>query len=177
MLFCISSPLIWAPSLGAHIWKPLNRPLQLPLKLKVFNVRCLVHFSWKSYKHFLRQTDCAHELCIYVCNANCAAKVQCLKNHWKYQIIPNWKKQNINGKKISRRCSNSGCRINPPPFYYLLKKKSNILNISFRLRTSYMNARAKKGKIFENFGKNVQNLKIFWKRVGDCIWLLHIINC
>ena len=174
MLFCISSPLIWAPSLGARIWKPLNRPLQLPLKLKIFNVRCLVPFSWKSYKHFLRQTDCAHELCIYVCNANCAAKVQCLKNHWKYQIIPNWKKQNINGKKISRR---SGCRINPPPFHYLLKKKSNILNISFRLRTSYMNARAKKGKIFENFGKNVQNLKIFWKRVGDCIWLLHIINC
>ena len=25
----------------------------------------------------------------------------------------------------------------------------------------------KKGKIFENLGKNVQNLKIFWKRAGD----------
>ena len=37
--------------------------------------------------------------------------------------------------------------------------------------------RAKKSKIFENFGQNVQNLKIFWKRAGDCMWLLHAINC
>ena len=28
-----------------------------------------------------------------------------------------------------------------------------------------------KGKIFENLGKNVQNLKIFWKRAGDCMLL------
>ena len=27
----------------------------------------------------------------------------------------------------------------------------------------------KKGKIFENLGKNVQNLKIFQKRAGDCM--------
>ena len=27
----------------------------------------------------------------------------------------------------------------------------------------------KKGKIFENLGKNVQNLKIFWKRAGAII--------
>ena len=27
----------------------------------------------------------------------------------------------------------------------------------------------KKGKIFENLGKNVQNLKIFLKWVGDCM--------
>ena len=27
----------------------------------------------------------------------------------------------------------------------------------------------KKGKIFENLGKNKQNLKIFLKRVGDCM--------
>ena len=27
----------------------------------------------------------------------------------------------------------------------------------------------KKGKIFENFGKNKQNLKISLKRVGDCM--------
>ena len=25
----------------------------------------------------------------------------------------------------------------------------------------------KKDKIFENFGKNVKNLKIFWKMAGD----------
>ena len=37
--------------------------------------------------------------------------------------------------------------------------------------------RAKKGKVFENSWKNVQNLKIFWKRKGDCMWLLHGINC
>ena len=28
----------------------------------------------------------------------------------------------------------------------------------------------KKGKIFENLGKNAQNLKTFWKRVGDSEW-------
>ena len=30
----------------------------------------------------------------------------------------------------------------------------------------------KEGKILENLCKNVQNLKIFWKRPGDCIQLL-----
>ena len=35
----------------------------------------------------------------------------------------------------------------------------------------------KKGEKIENFGKNVQNLKIFWKRPGDCMRLLHTINC
>ena len=33
------------------------------------------------------------------------------------------------------------------------------------------------GKIFENLSKNVQNLKIFWKRAGDCMQLSHEINC
>ena len=27
----------------------------------------------------------------------------------------------------------------------------------------------KKGKAFKNLGKNVQNLKIFWKSAGDCV--------
>ena len=35
----------------------------------------------------------------------------------------------------------------------------------------------KKGKIFENLGKNKQNLKIFWKRAGECVRLSHAINC
>ena len=38
----------------------------------------------------------------------------------------------------------------------------------------------KKGKIFEDLYKNVQNLKkkkIFWKRAGECMRLLHAINC
>ena len=35
----------------------------------------------------------------------------------------------------------------------------------------------KKGKIFANMGENVQHLKIFWKRGGDCVRLLHAINC
>ena len=35
----------------------------------------------------------------------------------------------------------------------------------------------KKGKIFENLCKNVLNLKIFWKRAGDCMRLLKTINC
>ena len=29
--------------------------------------------------------------------------------------------------------------------------------------------RQKKGKIFENLSKNVQNLKIFWKGAGNCM--------
>ena len=37
--------------------------------------------------------------------------------------------------------------------------------------------KTKKDKIFEDLGKNVQNLKIFWKRAGDCVQLLHAINC
>ena len=38
----------------------------------------------------------------------------------------------------------------------------------------------KKGKIFEDLYKNVQNLKKkkkFWKRAGECMRLLHAINC
>ena len=37
--------------------------------------------------------------------------------------------------------------------------------------------RLKKGKLFENLGKNVQNLKISFKKAGDCMRLLHTINC
>ena len=37
--------------------------------------------------------------------------------------------------------------------------------------------KVKKCKIFENLGKNVQNLKISWKRAGDCVWLLKAIKC
>ena len=29
--------------------------------------------------------------------------------------------------------------------------------------------KGKKGKLFENLGINVQNLKIFSKRAGDCV--------
>ena len=29
---------------------------------------------------------------------------------------------------------------------------------------------SKKGKIFENLGRNLQYLKIFWKRAGDVTW-------
>ena len=35
----------------------------------------------------------------------------------------------------------------------------------------------KKSKIFENLGKNVQNLKHFEKRAGDCVGLSHTRNC
>ena len=35
----------------------------------------------------------------------------------------------------------------------------------------------KKGNIFKNLGKNIQNLKIFWKKTGACVRLLHAINC
>ena len=27
----------------------------------------------------------------------------------------------------------------------------------------------REGKVFENLGKDVQKLKIFWKRAGDCV--------
>ena len=33
-----------------------------------------------------------------------------------------------------------------------------------------------KAKIIENLGKNVQNLKTFLKRAGDCVLLSHAIN-
>ena len=36
---------------------------------------------------------------------------------------------------------------------------------------------SKKGKIFKNLGKNIQNLTMFWKRAGDCVRLLHALNC
>ena len=34
----------------------------------------------------------------------------------------------------------------------------------------------KKGKILENLGKNLQNLKIFWKKTVACVRLLHAWN-
>ena len=37
--------------------------------------------------------------------------------------------------------------------------------------------KGQKGNIFENLGQNMQNLKIFWKRAGDCMQLSHVINC
>ena len=37
--------------------------------------------------------------------------------------------------------------------------------------------RANKAKIFENLGKNKQNLEVFWKRTGNCARLSHTINC
>ena len=33
--------------------------------------------------------------------------------------------------------------------------------------------RAKNGKIFENLGKNLQDLKTFWKRAASCVRLSH----
>ena len=39
----------------------------------------------------------------------------------------------------------------------------------------FFRKKAKKGKIFENLGENVQNLKIFLKRAGDCMRLLYVI--
>ena len=47
----------------------------------------------------------------------------------------------------------------------------------FQKRAKQKFKRAKKGKIFENLGKNLQNLKIVWKRAGDWVWLSHAINC
>ena len=35
----------------------------------------------------------------------------------------------------------------------------------------------KKGKIFKNLGKNVQNFKTFLKGAGDCVELSHTRNC
>ena len=37
--------------------------------------------------------------------------------------------------------------------------------------------RAKKGKIFENLGKNIQNLKIFLEKAGDFVQLSLAISC
>ena len=35
----------------------------------------------------------------------------------------------------------------------------------------------KKGKMFENLGKNVQNLKIFQEEAGNCMRLFHAVHC
>ena len=60
------------------------------------------------------------------------------------------------------------------PFFYLLSE----LYQGPILESKGMHAIfQKKGKIFEYLGKNVQNLKIFGKRAGDCMQLLHAINC
>ena len=40
----------------------------------------------------------------------------------------------------------------------------------------FFRKRVKKGKIFKNLCKNVQNLKIFWKRAGDCLRLSHAVT-
>ena len=40
----------------------------------------------------------------------------------------------------------------------------------------FLRKNAKKGKIFENVGKNVKNLKIFLKRAASCVRLSHTWN-
>ena len=67
------------------------------------------------------------------------------------------------------------------PFLYVLFKLypgpillSKGMHVIFQNKGNKM---LKKGKIFENLGKHVQNLKIFWKKAGDCVQLLHAINC
>ena len=47
----------------------------------------------------------------------------------------------------------------------------------FQLKDKKCKIMLKKGEIFENMGKNWQNLKILWKRAGDCAQLSHAINC
>ena len=48
----------------------------------------------------------------------------------------------------------------------------------FQEKGKKMFKKNKKGKKYlKIFDKNVQNLKIFKKRAGDCLKLLHVINC
>ena len=47
----------------------------------------------------------------------------------------------------------------------------------FRKKAKRLFKKAKKGKIFEEMGKNVQNLKIVCKRADDYVQLSHAINC
>ena len=42
--------------------------------------------------------------------------------------------------------------------------ESKCMGVIFQKKSKEM---LKKGKIFGNSGKNVQNLKMFWKRAGD----------
>ena len=61
------------------------------------------------------------------------------------------------------------------------EKKNLILCTGPILESKGMHAmfkkRAKKGKIFRNLDKYVQNLKIFLKRASGCAQLSHILNC
>ena len=54
----------------------------------------------------------------------------------------------------------------------ILESKGSILHeCNFSKKGKNMLKRAKKGKIFENLGKNVKNVTIFCKRAGDCMQL------
>ena len=53
--------------------------------------------------------------------------------------------------------------------YAIFQKKSK--------KGQKMLKKGRKDKIFENLGKNIPNLKIFRKTAGDCVQLLHAINC
>ena len=55
--------------------------------------------------------------------------------------------------------------------------KSKVIQASFQKKGKKGQKMLKKGNLFENLGKNVQNLKIFLKRAGDCVRLSHAINC
>ena len=46
--------------------------------------------------------------------------------------------------------------------------ESNGMHMIFRKKDKKMLKKGKKGKIFENLSKNIQNLKIFLKGTGDC---------
>ena len=52
--------------------------------------------------------------------------------------------------------------------------ESTGINAIFQKKSKKM---LKKGEIFENLHKNIHNFKIFWNRAGDCLQLLHAINC
>ena len=49
-------------------------------------------------------------------------------------------------------------------------------NLESKDMHAFFRKRVIKGKIFKNLCKNVQNLKIFWKRAGDCLRLSHTVT-
>ena len=55
----------------------------------------------------------------------------------------------------------------------ILESKGNAYDFSEKLQKRPKNWKKKGDKIFENLGKNVQNLKILWKKAGDCVRLSH----
>ena len=81
------------------------------------------------------------------------------KNHYAFPTNMKMCKDSI---QVAVNSSVSGLILENKDMLTIFEKKG-------KWKGKRMLKRAKKGKIFEKLGKNVQNLKILWKRAGNCV--------